>query len=146
MVGRRLPVEGERGLGKIVSTEGKEFGSPCQLPCSHTGADNFDHPTELEIQKQIRGKLYFSSDLVHVPSYLAQLGHGAYLRSHDFRMDPDSVPRAFSSGFENGADLHLADFGSGDAQSHHSITQHRICFPKRPCSLKRQRLEAAWGS
>ncbi len=57
-----------------------------------------------------------------------ELFHGANLRHHDFRVDVDLLLNALRRRFQNGADLHLVDFGVGQAETDAAVAEHRVDF------------------
>ena len=69
------------------------------------------------------------------------LAHGADQRDHDLGHHALALPPGLDRGLEDGAGLHLVDFGHGDPEPHPAHPQHGVVFAERldPAHHVRQR-------
>src|SRR2546427_5879393 len=115
-----------RGLGQIVRPEREEFGVPGDLVRDEGGPRDLDHRAELVVHGDPLPVHDALRLLLEGLSFDPQLLGQAHQRDHDLRADVDAFFLEPARRFEDGAHLHLGDFGEHDPEATASEAQHRV--------------------
>ena len=92
------------------------------------GARNLDHRADL-VGDLDAGRVHdLAGDAAHDGRLVRQFLPEAHQRDHDFGIDLDAGALRLYRGFEDGAALHLRDFGIEDAQPAAATAEHRVDF------------------
>src|SRR3989454_7355718 len=101
-----------RGLGQIVRPEREEFGVPGDLVRDEGGPRDLDHRAELVVHGDPLPVHDALRLLLEGLSFNPQLLGQAHQRDHDLRANVDAFFLKPARRFEDGAHLHLGDFGN----------------------------------
>ena len=118
--------EAERGLREIVGPEREELRLFGDLVRHQSSSWQLDHRAN---QVFDFGPLLFEYFLGHAPHdsrLVRHFFHHSNQRNHDLGQHLDALLRAVDSCFENGASLHLGDFGIRNAETTAAVSEHGV--------------------
>src|SRR5216110_2908619 len=126
-----VPAVPERRLREIVRPEGEELGMSGNRIGRECGPRKLNHGPELVSDRDALAL----HDLLRLPLEGFPLDlefvHMARERDHDFRLHDDPLLSQGAGRLEDRPDLHLRDFGEGDAEAAAPEAQHRVRLPGR---------------
>src|SRR3989475_10098904 len=123
---RVIAAVSHRRLREVVRPEGEEFGVAGDFVRDESGPRDLNHRAELVVHGDPLPVHDALRLLLEGLSFDSQLLGQAYQRDHDLRADVDAFFLETARRFEDGAHLHLGDFGEHDPEATASEAQHRV--------------------
>src|SRR5262245_7537596 len=118
--------EAEGELREIVGAERKELGVAGNLVGNNAAAGNLDHGSDQVLDLDPLLFHHVGRDAVDDRLLVAELLQDADQRNHDLGNDLQPLFVRLAGGLDDGARLHLGDFGVGDRQADTAMAEHRV--------------------
>ena len=118
--------EAQRHLREVVGAEREELRRLGDAVGDHGGARGLDHRAQQEVDALAALGEHLLRRAPDHHGLCVEFAHRADQRHHDLGLDVGTLEARIERRFQNGAGLHLGDFGVGDAQAAAPVAEHGV--------------------